>query len=174
MKKFLATILAICLLCATAAAFAEDTVFTTDWYSVKLPEGNWERVEGQEGITYYYLDGNIMNGAVMFVVQDMEPDVAANVTDEMTPLLYNVMISSLTQYAVDGKVDQEESVMAGRPGVIFSYVQEESGLKINVIGNCVYIGGHMLVVCYMHLTKPAEEIREILTELSDSVVYLGE
>jgi len=174
MKRIPALILVICLLCTMATAFADDVVFATDWYSVKLPEGDWQKAEGDEGITYYYLDGNVMNGAIMFVSQDLDPETAATLTEGMLPVLYNSMIQTLTAYAVDGKVDEEDSVVAGRPGKIFSYVQEADGLKVNVIGNCVYIDGHLLALCYMHLTKPVEEIREVLTELSDSVVYLGE
>ena len=173
MKKILALILALCLLVPMASALAEDSEFTTDWYTVKLPEGNWERVDGDAGITYFYNNGNVLDGAVMFVIQDMDEATAATMTDEMLPILYNSMISALATYAVDGKVDQEDSEIAGHKGMIFSYVQENNGVKIPVIGNVVFIDGHLIALCYMHMTKTEEEVREVLMELSSNVTYLG-
>lgn len=172
MKKILALILTLCLLCTVVSALAEDA-FTTDFYTVKLPEGNWEKVEGEGGITYYYKDGNVMNGAIMFVVQDMDEETAASITDEFLPILYSSMIAALATYAVDEKVEQEESTIAEHKGVLFSYKQDTNGVVIPVIGNTVYINGHLIALCYMHMTMGEEEIREKVLELSANVTYTG-
>lgn len=172
MKKILALILALCLLCTAAAALADDT-FSTDFYTVKLPEGDWQKVDGEGGITYFYKDGNVLNGAIMFVIQDLDEETAATITEEMLPILYNSMIGALAVYAVDGEVAQEESVVADHPGVLFSYKQETNGVQIPVIGNTVYINGHLIALCYMHMTMSQEEIREKVLELSANVSYTG-
>ncbi len=172
MKKILAMILALCLLCTAAAALADDA-FTSDYYTVKLPEGDWVKVDGEEGITYYYKDGNVLNGTIMFVVQDLDAETAAGITDQMLPILYNSMIASLAAYAVDGEVKQEESVVADHPGVLFSYKQETGGVNMPVIGNVVYIDGHLIVLCYMHMTMSEEDIRAKVLELSENVTYTG-
>lgn len=171
MKKIMAIILTLCLLCAAFAALADDA-FTTDYYTVKLPEGEWQKVDGQGGVTYFYKDGNVLNGAIMFVIQDIDKETAASIDEQQLPQLYKSMIQALAEYAVDGKVAQEESVIAGHPGVLFSYTQETNGIKIPVIGNSVYINGHLIALCYMHMTMSKDEIREKVLELSNNVVFL--
>ena len=140
---------------------------------MKLLEGDWVKVDGEEGITYYYKDGNVLNGTIMFVVQDLDAETAAGITDQMLPILYNSMIASLAAYAVDGEVKQEESVVADHPGVLFSYKQETGGVNMPVIGNVVYIDGHLIVLCYMHMTMSEEDIRAKVLELSENVTYTG-
>lgn len=42
-----------------------------------------------------------------------------------------------------------------------------------MIGNTVYINGHLIALCYMHMTMSQEEIREKVLELSANVSYTG-
>lgn len=174
MKKVLALALALCLLLTAAVSLAaeEEGYFTTDNWSVKLPEGEWSRREGPDGITYFYpvTDKTGLSGAIMFMT--MTQDIGTEVTDVMRNLVYDSMISGLASAAIDEKVDTEDSTLAGAASRWFTYHQDIAGLgRTLVIGHCVYIDDQVMAICFMSPSDDLDTARKHVQFMSENTVY---
>ena len=174
MKKVLALALALCLLLTAAVSLAaeEEGYFTTDNWSVKLPEGEWSRREGPDGITYFYpvTDKTGASGAIMFVT--VTQSLGTEVTDVMRNFVYDSTISGLTAGAIDEKVETEDSTLAGTASRWFTYHQDIENLGSTlVMGNCVYIDDQMLIICFWSPSDDLDTARKHVQFMSENTVY---
>ena len=176
MRKLLSLILAACLLLAPMCFAAAETAteFRTDRYTVTLPEGEWYEKEGIGGLTYYYPVPTFQadQGFIMFYISDL--DLGGLETSEyMRDTMYDSLVGGLSAAAVDGKVYEEASEIAGCPARYFAYDQKIGSAVFPVAGDCVMIDGHVLAVCYSHPEMKLEDLKDTVKAMSATVQYDG-
>lgn len=177
MRKQVLIILAICVFCSFLQfSLAEEPVrvYESGDFSAVLPSGDWYQAEGENGSLHYYDNPKLILYNQKLVFAQVSFNLNFPATDGYREIAYDSLIHSRAADAVDGKIDSEDSMMAGVAAKLLIYDQEVNGIKYTVVGNYVLIDDTLFAVCCVGRDKSAEEIMETVISISETVEYSGE
>ena len=184
MKTIFTVILILVLLCVPVTCFAQEpnsnegipAAFDSDGFSVySLPEGSWYQIIMEDGSVFFYGNEYLStdDGMITFMIEQPAELSGLELSDEVLPEYYDMILEDTVSASVDGAPLTEDSRTAGVPSRTLCMRMDMSGEICSFVTNVVIIDGKIFSILYIHPTKDLETMKKEMQIIIDSVQYEG-